>query len=91
LIPTASIISSARPSASFLVMSSWIRSGSITCSEILMYGLSEVMGSWKIIETRFPRMERASFALQCRRSTPSNMAVPLSILPGGIGIRPMME
>ena len=35
---------------------SWISSGSMICSEIRRYGLSEVIGSWKIIEMRLPRM-----------------------------------
>ena len=44
------------------------------------------MGSWKIIATRFPRIERATFGAHRSRSTPSNMAEPPTILPGGWGI-----
>ena len=63
----------------------------MTCSEIRRYGLSEVIGSWKIMDTRLPRIDRAALGLQRRRSTPSNTAEPPSILPGGCGTRPMIE
>src|SRR5262245_25718941 len=46
------------------------------------------MGSWKIIATSLPRTRRSSFFLSRSRSIPLNIAVPLTIRPGGSGIRP---
>ena len=40
---------------------------------------------------RLPRMARSSAGGQWSRSVPSNMARPLSIRPGGWGIRPSRE
>ena len=49
-------------------------------------GLSEVIGSWKIIEMSFPRMARISRSLSWKRSFPSKKASPRSMKPGGLGI-----
>src|SRR6266550_2953844 len=51
-------------------------------------GLSEVIGSWKFIATSLPRTRRSSFFFSFSRSRPLNIAVPLTIRPGGWGIRP---
>jgi hypothetical protein len=55
---------------------------------IVNTGLSDVIGSWKIIATSLPRKSRISFFFSLSRSRPLNIAVPLTIRPGGCGIRP---
>jgi hypothetical protein len=47
------------------------------------HGLSEVMGSWKIMEMRLPRTARISRADRPRRSRPSKATSPESMRPGG--------
>ncbi len=54
-------------------------------------GLSEVIGSWKIMAIWLPRMWRISSSLAWSRSSPSKMIWPPAILPGGVGIRRMIE
>src|SRR4051812_28807487 len=46
------------------------------------------MGSWKTIATSLPRILRSSLFFSLSRSRPLNIAVPLTIRPGGMGIRP---
>src|SRR5215831_11196494 len=53
-------------------------------------GLSEVIGSWKIIEILLPRSSRSCAAGRPTRSVPSNRIAPPAIRPGGRGTRPMM-
>src|SRR5262249_31801902 len=53
-------------------------------------GLSEVIGSWKIIEILLPRSSRSCAAGRPRRSVPSNRTAPPAMRPGGWGTRPMM-
>ena len=64
---------------------------SVICSPTVSTGLSEVIGSWKIIEMRFPRSSRKAAAESCRRSTPSNRISPPAIRPGGRGTSPMID
>ena len=47
-------------------------------------GLSEVIGSWKIIEILSPRSSRIAEGDSRRRSTPSNRMLPPPIRPGGV-------
>ena len=56
-------------------------SGSITCSPIERTGLSEVIGSWKIIAMSRPRISRISSAESASRSRPSNVMLPLVTRP----------
>ena len=49
-----------------------------------MKGFSEVIGSWKIIEMRRPRILRTSSSGNNRRSCPSNRTSPPTILSGRI-------
>ena len=53
-------------------------------------GLSEDIGSWKIIAIRLPRTERMPASSSARRSSPSKTILPLSIRPGS-GISRRME
>ena len=45
-------------------------------------GLSDVIGSWKIIAISLPRISRIWSGLSVRRSRPSNMTVPRFNLAG---------
>ncbi len=49
-------------------------------------GLSEFIGSWKIIAMRSPRMACISRWESFSRSWPSNRISPAAISPGGVGI-----
>ena len=49
-------------------------------------GLSEVIGSWKIIPISPPRRRRICFSEALRRSVPRKLIWP-AILPGGVGRR----
>src|SRR4051794_21521854 len=51
-------------------------------------GLRDVIGSWKPSATSSPRPRRSSRFFSLNRSRPWNIAVPLTIRPGGVGIRP---
>ena len=44
-------------------------------------GLSEVIGSWKIIAISRPRIERSSSSSSASRSRPPNIAVPFVTRP----------
>src|SRR4030043_75990 len=59
---------------------------SIIWSPIVNTGLSEVIGSWKIMEMSFPLTLSIFFSSSSIRSLPSKRSSPLTILPGGIGI-----
>src|SRR6476620_11404285 len=50
-------------------------------------GLSDDIGSWKIMAILLPRTARMPGSSSFNRSTPSNRISPLSIRPGGFGIR----
>ena len=54
-------------------------------------GLSDVIGSWKIIAMSLPRIPRTSSSFIFRMSWPSNMTWPSTILPGGCGMRRMSD
>ncbi|MBA7470418.1 hypothetical protein ES707_05704 [subsurface metagenome] len=84
-------ISTARAQACFDVMSWCSRTASVIWSPIRITGLSEVIGSWKIIDIRLPRMPRISSSESASRSRPSSTTEPPTILPGGFGTRRMME
>jgi len=54
-------------------------------------GLSEVMGSWKIMEMRLPRIRRISASPTAARSLPSNRMRPAAMRPAGLGSRRRIE
>ena len=60
--------------------------GSAICSPTVNAGLSELIGSWKIMAMRLPRMARMASSSSLSRSRPSNKIWPASIRPGGVGI-----
>jgi hypothetical protein len=62
---TVLAVASRRPSPS------WRRMASAICSPTVNTGLSEVIGSWKIIEISLPRIRRIRFAGRSTRLVPS--------------------
>ena len=60
---------------------------SAICLPMVITGLSEVIGSWKIIEMSLPRTRRISSSLILSRSRPPSFTVPETMRPGGSGIR----
>src|SRR5260221_3714603 len=71
-------------------MARWRRIPSTICSPMVKAGLSEVIGSWKIIEMRLPRTARMAAGGRRRRSAPSKRLSPAT-RPGGIATSPMIE
>ena len=69
-MPTSVSSSMARARAAFSSMFRWMVSGSMICSPILSTGLSEVMGSWKIMAISRPRMRRISSSESFSSSLP---------------------
>jgi hypothetical protein len=55
----------------------------LTCRSIVCSGLSEVIGSWKIIDTRSPRTARSSRAGAPTSSRPWNLMLPVGWLAVG--------
>ncbi len=88
--PTSWSISSARALAC-----SWLRS---VCSSMASHswlpmvytGFSEVIGSWKMIETRLPRNSRICLLEYLTMSSPLNSISPPVMRPGSTNMR-MME
>src|SRR5688572_18515761 len=84
-------ISTALCSASFWEISLCLSNASATWSPTVNAGLSEVIGSWKIIDSWSPRRSRMRCAGTLSRSSPSNSTSPATMRPGGCGTRPMIE
>ncbi len=63
----------------------WMISGSMICRPILSTGLSEVMGSWKIMAISRPRMRRISSSESSSSSRPRKRTDPLGMraVPSG--------
>ena len=85
VMPTSVRSSMARARAAASSMPRWMVSGSMICSPILSTGLSEVIGSWKIMAISRPRMRRISSSDSCSSSRPSKRTEPLGMraVPGG--------
>ena len=71
VMPTSVSSSIARARAVASSMPRWMVSGSMICSPILSTGLSEVIGSWKIMAISRPRMRRISSSESFSSSRPS--------------------
>src|SRR3954447_24199903 len=69
----------------------WRSRTSATWSPTGNAGLSEVIGSWKIIASWSPRRSRSCLAGSLRRSWPSKSTSPPAMRPGGCGTRPMID
>src|SRR5690606_36706088 len=53
-------------------------------------GFNAVIGSWKIVEISTPRMVRIFFSGNFVKSSPLKRMEPLTILPDGEGMSPIM-
>ena len=89
-MPTLRNRSTARSFASAFDTFSWVRMASTIWLPTRYTGLSEVMGSWKIIAMSLPRSSRYCFSDRVARSLPSNSREPPATCPGSAK-RPMME
>src|SRR5436190_15894886 len=69
----------------------WRRIASVIWSPTVNAGLSDVIGSWKIIASLSPRRSRRRRGAHFSRSSPSNSTSPAAMRPGGCGTRPMIE
>ena len=67
------------------------RIASTICRPIVWTGLSEVIGSWKIIDIAAPRSRRRSSAERPSTSRPSNSTESAATLPGGLATRPITD
>ena len=75
-MPTLCSSSSTRTRTAFSSMRRCTRSTSPTCRSMVCSGLSDVIGSWKIIEMRSPRTACSCCGFSFRRSLPSNQTSP---------------
>ena len=69
-------------------MSRWCSSVSVNCRSIDSTGLSDVIGSWKIMPMSRPRTLRISWSDSANKSLPSKRMLPPTILARGIGNEP---
>src|SRR2546426_2824533 len=90
-MPTSSKSSMVRLRDSLLSILRCSSSASEICRLIVRTGFKLVMGSWKIIAMLFPRIPRTSSSSILRTSSPSKMIAPLTIFPGGCGMRRISE
>jgi hypothetical protein len=67
------------------------RSASAIWRPTVSTGLSDVIGSWKIIEISLPRSARIPASSIASRSLSSNRSFPETILPGGDAISRRMD
>jgi hypothetical protein len=81
-MPTSLRRSSTLSFSSFLVIFKWVLSDSPIWSPTVKTGLSELIGSWNIIDILFPRSARMSRSLERSMSAPSKIISPL---PPGVG------
>ncbi len=75
-MPTCVSSSSVRARAIVPLMPLWSERISPICDSIVCSGLSEVIGSWKMIEMSFPRIPRISRSDEVSRSRPLNRMLP---------------
>ena len=80
-MPTRSSSSTARLRAAPPPRSRWVAIVSTSCSPTVKSGLSEVSGSWKIIDTRRPRMARMAASSVPEIRSPSRSIVPPVMRP----------
>ncbi len=72
-------------------MPSCSSSASAICLPTVITGLSDVIGSWKIIEMSLPRTWRIARSSRPIRSVPASRTAPPTIRPGGSGISRISE
>src|ERR1700730_708533 len=81
-MPTRSSISIARSAAARCESFRCKATASAICAPTVCTGLSEVIGSWKIMAISAPRMARISSVSSLTRSLPSKKMLPAAISPG---------
>src|SRR5215217_1274077 len=84
-------IETARARASGGEAPSWMRTDSAIWWPIVSTGLRLVIGSWKIIAMRLPRIARISLSSRPRRSRPSKATLPRTVRPRRGGRRRMID
>src|SRR5439155_882206 len=89
-MPTSASSSTARSQASRRETGRWSRTASAIWLPTVSTGLSDVIGSWKIMARPAPRTARMSRSGSVRRSRPSKETLPPTMRPGG-GTRRMSE
>ena len=90
-MPTRSSIASALARASGGATPRWTSRPSVICRPIVSIGLSEVMGSWKIMPMRSPRTRLRSASVIVARSRPSKAMAPPATRPAPSGKSPIIE
>ena len=83
-MPTIRRSSTARSRASASLIPLWMNSGSMICSPMVSTGLSEVIGSWKIIEMSRPRMARISSSDRSEEVAAFEQHAPVRDASGGL-------
>ncbi len=89
-MPTRRSISTARDSASCLLRLVCSMMASHSWLPMVNVGFSEVIGSWKIMLMRSPRILRISSSVLPTSSSPLNRMLPETMRPGWVSIC-MME
>ena len=87
VMPTSVSSSTARARAALSSMPRWMVSGSMIWRPILKTGLSEVIGSWKIMAISRPRTRRISSSDRVSSSLPSNLTLPAGMRAVASGSR----
>jgi hypothetical protein len=90
-MPTRSSSRAASAIAAATVAPRWTTRLSAIWSPIVKTGFSEVIGSWKIMPTRLPRIRRNPASSSASMSSPSNRMRPPSTRAGGSGSRRIAE
>ncbi len=88
---TRSSISPARSRAARHDTPRWRTTFSAICVPTVSTGLRLVIGSWKIIEMRWPRRRFIASSLSAVSSSPSKRIEPEAMRPVSVGIRRRME
>src|SRR6266508_3776441 len=89
-MPTMPSSSTARRWAAAPDIPRWISSPSVSWRPMVSTGLSEVIGSWKIMPISRPRTRRISSSPSVRRSRPLKMTWPPTMRPAGGATRRIM-
>ena len=82
-MPTLPSRSSTRVRAAAPEMPRWIFSTSAICRSIVCSGLSEVIGSWKMMVMSLPRTWRMPSCVSFKRSRPLKVIEPVGWLADG--------
>src|SRR6266498_605764 len=89
--PTSESSSTARARDWEAVMPRWISTVSVSWRPTDSTGLSDVIGSWKIMPMSLPRIRRISSSERARRSRPLKTMRPPTIRPAGAATRRITE